>query len=51
MINWSVERLVMCLLSQGVLQVVVKWGDENGGVGEEKEDEQFWWFVVHYISM
>jgi len=29
----------MCLLSQGVLQVVVKGGDENGGVGEEKEDE------------
>jgi hypothetical protein len=30
----------MCSLSQGVLQVVVKGGDENGGVSEEKEDEQ-----------
>jgi hypothetical protein len=31
---------MMCLLFQGVLQVVVKGGDEDGGVGEEKEDEQ-----------
>jgi hypothetical protein len=30
---------MMCLLSQGVLQVVVKRSDEDGGVGEEKEDE------------
>jgi hypothetical protein len=31
----------MCLLSQGFLQVVVKGGNEDGGIGEEKEDEQF----------
>jgi hypothetical protein len=31
----------MCLLSQAVLQVIVKRSDENGGVGEEKKDEQF----------
>jgi hypothetical protein len=39
------------LLFQGVLQVVVKGGDEDGGVGEEKEDEQLWWFAVHYTNM
>jgi hypothetical protein len=31
----------MCLLSQGVLQLVVKGGDEDDGVGQKKKDEQF----------
>jgi len=30
---------MMCLLSQGVLQVVVKGGDEDGGVGEKKKKQ------------
>jgi hypothetical protein len=38
-------------LSQGFLQVVVKGGNEDGGIGEEKEDEQFWWFTMHYTSV
>jgi hypothetical protein len=39
------------LLSQGVLQLVVKGGDEDDGVGQKKKDEQFWWFAMHYTSM
>jgi hypothetical protein len=38
------------LLSQGVLQVVVKGGDEDGGVGEKKK-KQFWWFAMHSTNV